>query len=122
MSRWLTLELSQSLTDHISLSAFICGKDSLPAALAPRVRRIAWIHGYERVHASDVMVGAREPAPAEAGVRESARLTVQGISTGWFERHCRAGFCRRLGVQGVDSGNAELGFCAGAAAGSGFMG
>jgi len=38
------------------------------------------------------------------GVGKSARLTVQGINTGWFERHCWAGFCCRLTVQGINTG------------------
>ena len=48
-------------------SAFIRGKDFLPAALAPRVRRVVWVCGYERVHGGDVLVRGQEPAPAEAG-------------------------------------------------------
>ena len=38
------------------------------------------------------------------GVGKSARLTVQGINTEWFERRGRAGFCRRLTVQGINTG------------------
>jgi hypothetical protein len=48
-------------------SAFVRGKDFLPAALAPRVRRVVWICGYERVHGGDVPVRGQEPASAEAG-------------------------------------------------------
>jgi hypothetical protein len=38
------------------------------------------------------------------GIGKSARLTVQGINTEWFERCGRAGFCRRLTVQGINTG------------------
>src|SRR5271157_2323988 len=68
------------------------------------------------------------------GVGKSARLTVHGINTGWFERRgcgfCRrltvhgintewferrgcAGFCRRLTVQGISTGWFERRGCAG---------
>ena len=47
------------------------------------------------------------------GVRKSARLTVQGFSTGRFERRGRAGFCRRLTVQGINTGRFERRGCAG---------
>jgi hypothetical protein len=48
--------LSQSRTHKTSLSAFISGKNTLPAALPSPVRRIAWIRGYERIHGIDVLV------------------------------------------------------------------
>ena len=38
------------------------------------------------------------------GVGKSARLTVQGIKTEWFERRARVGFCCRLTVQGISTG------------------
>src|SRR5580698_7704212 len=37
-------------------------------------------------------------------VGNSARLTVQEISTEWFERHGRAGLCRWLTVQRISTG------------------
>jgi hypothetical protein len=46
----------RSIGVHLRSSA---AKIFLPAALAPRVRRIAWVRGYERSRGSDVLVGGR---------------------------------------------------------------
>ena len=50
----ITHPREQTISVHLRSSA---AKIFLPAALAPRVRRIAWVRGYERVHGNDVLVG-----------------------------------------------------------------
>jgi hypothetical protein len=51
----ITHPRDQLISVHPRSSA---AKIFLPAALAPRVRRVAWMHAYERVHGSDALVGA----------------------------------------------------------------
>src|SRR5580692_11178717 len=94
----ITLPRDQLISVHPRSSAFIRGKDSLPAALAPCVRRIGWVRGCERVHGCDVLVG----------VGKCARLTVREINLGWFEQRSYAGLCRRLTVRGISTGWSEL--------------
>jgi len=100
MWRWPTLESGQSRTHQTRRSAFIrvhlrqkfpclrrwlrvCGASCGFADLSGFMEAMCWLG---------------------VGVGKSARLTVQGINTEWFERRARAGFCLRLTVQGINTG------------------
>ena len=94
----ITHPQDRSIGVHLRSSA---AKIFLPAALAP-------VCGLSRGFA-DTNAFMRLMYWSGVGVRKSARLTVQGINTGWFEWHGRAGLCRRLTVQGINTERCKRG-------------